>query len=205
MMPILWQQRSVCGEPVLVSRAGSLLSGDGLLPSNQLGSPEANRDNPIGKPTAPHCIMSVCGTCGFAVSWCKMKWKTERGVSKSEGLQEKEIEMIKGLEGLTYEERLKELITDSSDKGWGKRWFNNSLQILTKVSTVKKGVELFRVLHQGTIGVMEWKGKVTWDIGMMWVKPEVSLGSSKWVRNTNLLETLQPSIPKYQRMHLQRF
>lgn len=34
-----------------------------------------------------------------------------------EGLQEKEIKMIKGLEGLTYEERLKELIMYSSDKG----------------------------------------------------------------------------------------
>lgn len=46
----------------------------------------------------------------------KMKGK-KKSVSKLEGLQEKEIKMIKGLEGLTYEERLKELIMYSSDKG----------------------------------------------------------------------------------------
>lgn len=44
----------------------------------------------------------------------KMKKKS---VSKLEWLQEKEIKMIKGLEGLTYKERLKELIMYSSDKG----------------------------------------------------------------------------------------
>lgn len=37
-------------------------------------------------------------------------------VSKLEGIQEKEIKMIKGLAGLTYEERLKELIMYGSDK-----------------------------------------------------------------------------------------
>jgi len=47
----------------------------------------------------------------------KMKAKKKKSVSKLEGLQEKEIKMIKGLEGLTYEERLKELIMYSSDKG----------------------------------------------------------------------------------------
>lgn len=46
-----------------------------------------------------------------------MKAKKKKSVSKLEGLQEKEIKMIKGLEGLTYEERLKELIMYSSDKG----------------------------------------------------------------------------------------
>lgn len=46
-----------------------------------------------------------------------MKEKKKKSVSKLEGLQEKEIKMIKGLEGLTYEERLKELIMYSSDKG----------------------------------------------------------------------------------------
>lgn len=45
------------------------------------------------------------------------KIKKKKIVSKLEGLQEKEIKMIKGLEGLTYEERLKELIMYSSDKG----------------------------------------------------------------------------------------
>ena len=47
----------------------------------------------------------------------KMKGGGKKSVSKLEGLQEKEIKMIKGLEGLTYEERLKELIMYSSDKG----------------------------------------------------------------------------------------
>lgn len=46
-----------------------------------------------------------------------MKAKKKKSVSKLEGLQEKKIKMIKGLEGLTYEERLKELIMYSSDKG----------------------------------------------------------------------------------------
>lgn len=112
-----------------------------------------------------------------------------------EWLQKKEIKMIKGLEGLTYEERLKELIMYSSDKGWVKRWFNNSLQILRKVSTVRKGEELFRVLHRGTTQVMEGKGKVIWDIGTMRTKPDFF--RQQWVGSTNALEMLWLPIPKW--------
>lgn len=46
------------------------------------------------------------------------------------------------------------------------------MQILRKVSTVRKGEELFRVFYRGTTQVREGKGKVIWDIGTMRTKPD---------------------------------
>lgn len=114
-----------CRTPACQSLA-SLAGGAGHIQDQLLGldsefqtledTQEQTRAMPQGNPQ-PHslCLQSICK----ALFWCflmqnKMKKKS---VSKLEWLQEKEIKMIKGLEGLTYKERLKELIMYSSDKG----------------------------------------------------------------------------------------